>query len=62
MKDLNTLFNVIDADPLAEKKLVQEKTSEQGGMLSMKFKLDDVVNVLPFWEIVYTLKKVPGRR
>lgn len=62
MKDLNTLFSVNDADPLAEKGLVQEKSSEQGGTLSMKFKLSDVENVLPFWEIVYTLKKVPARR
>ena len=62
MKDLNTLFSVNEADPLAEKKLVQEKQSEQGGNLSMKFNLNEVSNVLPFWEIVYTLKKVPSRR
>lgn len=62
MRDLNTLFGVNDADPLAEKGLVQEKSSEEGGVLTMKFKLADVENILPFWEIVYTLKKVPGRR
>ncbi len=62
MKDLNHLFSVNDADPLAEKGLVQEKQSEQGGALSMKFKLSDIESVLPFWEIIYTLKKVPGRR
>ncbi|MGE0528136.1 MAG: Crp/Fnr family transcriptional regulator [Bdellovibrionales bacterium] len=62
MRDLNFLFSVNDADSLAEKGLVQEKQSEQGGVLSMKFKLADVENTLPFWEIVYTLKKVPGRR
>lgn len=62
MKDLNALFSVNEADPLAEKGLVQEKSSEQGGVLTMKFKLADVEAVLPFWEIIYTLKKVPGRR
>jgi CRP-like cAMP-binding protein len=62
MRDLNHLFNVIDADPLVEKGLVQEKQSEQGGTLSMKFRLADIDGILPFWEIVYTLKKVPGRR
>jgi CRP/FNR family transcriptional regulator, cyclic AMP receptor protein len=62
MKDLNVLFNVNEADPLAEKKLVQEKTSEQGGVLSMKFNLKELEMVLPYWEIIYTLKKVPGRR
>lgn len=62
MRDLNTLFNVNEADPLAEKKLVQEKQSEQGGALSMKFNLKELESILPFWEIVYTLKKVPSRR
>jgi len=62
MKDLNVLFNVNEADPLAEKKLVQEKTSEQGGNLSMKFNLKELESVLPYWEIIYTLKKVPSRR
>jgi len=62
MRDLNFLFSVNEADPLADKGLVQEKSSEQGGVLTMKFKMGDVESVLPFWEIVYTLKKVPGRR
>ncbi len=61
MRDLNFLFSVNDADPLAEKGLTQEKASEQGGILTMKFKMADLEAVLPFWEIVYTLKKVPGR-
>jgi len=61
MRDLNSLFNTADADSLAEKGLVQEKQSGDGGMLTMKSKLDDVCDVLPFWEIIYTLKKVPGR-
>ncbi len=62
MKDLNHLFNVNDADSLVEKGLVQEKQSESGGALSMKFKLGDISDVLPYWEIIYTLKKVPSRR
>jgi CRP/FNR family cyclic AMP-dependent transcriptional regulator len=61
MRDLNALFSVTEADPLAEKKLVQEKQSEQGGTLSMKFALKDIENILPYWEIIYTLKKVPSR-
>lgn len=62
MRDLNFLFGVNDADPLSQKGLTQEKSSEQGGILTMKFKLSDIETVLPFWEIVYTLKKVPARR
>lgn len=61
MRDLNSLFNVNEADPLVERGLVQEKQSEQGGVLTMKFKLADIETVLPFWEIIYTLKKVPSR-
>lgn len=62
MRDLNSLFGVNDADPLAAKGLAQEKQSEQGGMLSMKFNLNELSAVLPYWEIIYTMKKVPGRR
>jgi CRP/FNR family cyclic AMP-dependent transcriptional regulator len=61
MRDLNFLFSVNEADPLAEKGLVQEKSSEQGGVLTMKFRMQDIETVLPYWEIVYTLKKVPAR-
>ncbi len=61
MRDLNNLFNVNEADPLAEKGLVQEKQSEAGGILTMKFKLEDLESILPYWEIIYTLKKVPAR-
>jgi CRP-like cAMP-binding protein len=62
MRDLNALFSVNDADTFVERGLVQEKQSEAGGVLTMKFRQVDIENQLPFWEIVYTLKKVPGRR
>jgi CRP-like cAMP-binding protein len=62
MRDLNHLFSVNDSDSLSEKGLVQEKASEDGGVLTTKFKMADIEGVLPFWEIIYTLKKVPGRR
>lgn len=61
MRDLNVLFNVNEADSLVEKNLVQEKTSETGGMLSMKVLLKELETALPYWEIIYTLKKVPSR-
>lgn len=62
MKDLGYLFSVSDADPIAAKGLTDEKQSAQGGILTMSFKLEDVEQAIPFWEIVYTLKKIPGRR
>jgi CRP/FNR family transcriptional regulator, cyclic AMP receptor protein len=62
MKDLSYLVGVNDADALATKGLTEEKQSAQGGVLTMKFKLEDVENIIPFWEIVYVLRKVPARR
>lgn len=61
MKDLNTLFNVNDADPLVDKGLVEEKQSAEGNQLTMKIKFKELETLLPFWEIIYTLKKIPGR-
>ncbi len=61
MKDLNSLFNTSDADCLVEKGLAQEKQSGDGGVLTMKVKINDLREQIPFWEIIYTLKKVPGR-
>ncbi|NCN95624.1 MAG: Crp/Fnr family transcriptional regulator [Bdellovibrionales bacterium] len=61
MKDLNTLFNTSDADSLAEKGLCEEKQSGDGGILTMKIKTKELREVLPYWEIIYTLKKVPTR-
>ena len=61
MRDLNTLFGVNDADPLVEKKLVEEKQSGDNNNLTMKFKLKELDAILPYWEIIYTLKKIAGR-
>lgn len=61
MKDLNNLFNVNDADPLVEKGLVEEKQSGDGGQLTMKIKYQEIAQQLPYWEIIYTLKKVQRR-
>lgn len=62
MKDLGSLFSVSDADSIASKGLAEEKQSGQGGNLTMTFKQEDVAGIIPFWELVYTLKKVPARR
>lgn len=61
MKDLNNLFNVNDADPLVEKGLVEEKQSGDGGILTMKIKYNELAQQMPYWEIIYTLKKVQRR-
>jgi len=62
MKDLGYLFSVNDADSIAAKGLTEEKQSGQGGTLTMSFKIEELEAIVPFWEIIYTLKKIPGRR
>ena len=61
MKDFNQLINVNDADSLAEKGLIQEKQSGEGGKLTTKFKLEDLESIHPFWELVHILIKIPAR-
>ena len=58
MKDLGRLFSVNDTDSIAEKKLVQEKQSGEGGVLTQKFTLKDIENITPYWELVFALSKV----
>lgn len=60
MKDLGQLINVNSTDSLAEKGLVQDKQSGEGGVLSQKFVLKDVQRVTPFWELVHALLKIPA--
>jgi len=61
MKDLGKVIDINMPDPLVEKKLIQDKQSGEGGIVTTKFKLDELETLLPYWEIVYTLKKIPGR-
>ena len=61
MRDLNQLISVNDADSLAEKGLTEDKQSGDGGVVLLSFNLAEMEKILPFWEIVYALKKIPGR-
>lgn len=61
MRDLNMLVSVADVDSLVSKGLTQEKHASGDASVSMKVNLANLQRLLPFWEIVYTLKKVPGR-
>lgn len=59
MKDLGALVNVNATDQLAEKGLVQDKQSGEGGVLTQKFVLKDIETILPYWELTFALLKVP---
>ncbi len=58
MRDLSYLVNVNDSNTLAEKTLVQEKQSGEGGILTQKFVLKDLETILPYWELVFGLSKI----
>ncbi len=58
MKDLGYLVNVNESDSLAEKGLVQEKQSGEGGVLTQKFILKDIETIHPYWEIVFGLGRL----
>jgi CRP/FNR family cyclic AMP-dependent transcriptional regulator len=60
MRDLNYLVGVNDADTLAEKGLIQEKQSGDGGILTTKFVLKDLADILPYWELVFGLTSIPA--
>jgi CRP/FNR family cyclic AMP-dependent transcriptional regulator len=58
MRDLHYVVNTSDSDGLAQKGLVEDKQSEEGGVLTQRFSLEQVKAVLPYWELIYTLQKV----
>ncbi|NQZ01288.1 MAG: Crp/Fnr family transcriptional regulator [Bdellovibrionales bacterium] len=62
MKELNQLVEVFVFDSLAEKGLIGERVSAEGGKLTTTFKLDNITTIYPFWDLVYTLLKVPSNR
>lgn len=60
MKDLGYLFSVNDTDSMAEKKLLQDKQSGDGGILTQAFNLKEIEMIYPYWEIIFALSKIPG--
>ncbi len=58
MKDLGRLFSVSDTDSLAEKKVVQDKQSGEGGALTQKFNLKEIETLAYYWELVFALSKI----
>jgi CRP-like cAMP-binding protein len=57
MRDLSTQFSVDDVNTLGEKKITSEKMSEEGGRLSLKFNLQEVSSLLPYWELIHASRK-----
>lgn len=61
MKDLNQLLGLNDCDTLADKGLIQEMRSGEGGKVTTSFKLEDLEAVYPYWELIHTLGQIPSR-
>jgi hypothetical protein len=61
MRDFNQLININDGDALAEKGLVGEKKSGEGGRVTTSFKLQELESIYPNWELVHILSKIPAR-
>ncbi len=57
MRDLGSLFNVDDVNPLTEKKLVGEKFSADGA-LALSYNFAELDTQYPFWEIIHACRKV----
>lgn len=57
MRDLGYLVKVDDLLPLVEKKLISEQMMESTGVFT-NVSVDEIEKITPYWQIVYTLKKV----
>lgn len=58
MRELGYLVKVEETAPLAELKLIGDHTMEEGGTVSCLVQLEDLQKIVPFWSIIYTLKKI----
>ena len=62
MKSLGFVMSVNDVDPLIEKGLLGEKVSGDGGQVLLRFNLEEVTKIYPFWQIIFALKKIEARK
>jgi CRP-like cAMP-binding protein len=60
MRDLGWVLEVDSVNSLIKKQLTSDKISEEG-KLSVFIDLDDFKRIIPYWEIIYALKKVQPR-
>lgn len=58
MKELGYLVKPEETASLVEKKIITEHMTEDGGILTTSFALEDLERITPFWEIIYTLTKI----
>lgn len=57
MKELNELIKVEEFIPVIEKKLMTDQMMEPTGVMS-SVQLAEMEKVIPFWSIIYSLKKI----
>lgn len=61
MRDIGAMVTVADYDSLAEKKIIDDKQSGEGGVVTVTFVRDEINRIYPFWEMVHTLSAIPAR-
>lgn len=59
MKDLGHVVPVSAFDSLIDKKLCEEKQSVESGQVAMSINYPEIVKITPYWDLIYTLLKVP---
>lgn len=58
MRELHETMRVDDFDPLIKKGVISEKLTAAEGVISTSFVLDELKTTLPYWEIIYNLRKI----
>ena len=58
MKDLGYVMKPEETASLEEKKICDEKVMGEGVELFIRFNYNDLKRIYPYWDIIYTLKKI----
>jgi CRP/FNR family cyclic AMP-dependent transcriptional regulator len=58
MRDLGFVCGIGDVDSLIEKAIIGDKMMDPQNNMNTTFEIAKLEDILPFWEIVYTLRKV----
>lgn len=61
MRDINQMVGVADYDSLVEKKIIDDKQSGDGGIVTAAFNRAEIERIYPFWEMVHVLTSIPAR-
>ncbi len=61
MKDLGHVIQVPEWDAMVERKIISDKIQEDSGVWT-SVEVERIEKLLPFWELVFTVQKIPARK